>query len=652
MADRLIESAVAKSRGFFDTLNAAERAYALEVLRDMVDNPELSSLKWDWLWEADYWMKPPKIEEFLDSEEYAGVVTQGLYPQWREDLCHIFAPGSGIYEWVLRGAIGSGKSTAAALAFTYSIVRVACLRDPHAYYQLMPNSRIVFGIYAITKTQVADVGYFKVRDFITSCPWFEKKCPINPRLESRVDFKTRRMQVLPGSRAFHAIGLDMFSFYLDEANFMQRSKSAQSLSDAGVGQAMEIYNNACTRLKSRFLRPGGLVPGLMILISSERGAQDFMPQHLQAVQEEVAQGHVHVSNYSQWEVKKSLMSGKKFRVQIGDAIYPSRVLAYDDSPSPNCQVISVPVEYRPEFVRDVDQAIRDIAGIPTTGISPFIRDKTIILNCCKEELHHPFTREELTLDFRSELSMNSFFLPEALFRIRRSSYVARRHPNAPRFVHVDLSLSGDCAGIAMGHVAEQVRCRRSRGDGTYYDDVFPMVEIDFMVRIRPPEGSETGLAKIREFILSLRDQGAPILRVSFDGYMSADSKQLLLQAGVDTTLLSVDRTEEPYLHVRQAMIENRISYCAYRPFITEMSNLERDLSAGKIDHPAINPDGTEGSKDVSDAVAGVVYHCMTDIRALSPLLDHPGGVEYDTSPEGVALTGGVLTWHDLDKEAE
>lgn len=652
--------AIEKSTELLETLSPAEREIAIDILKEMQENPDGKSFRLDRLWDSDYARKPVEIDEFLDSDEFLGAITKQLYEPWREELREVFRPGSEVYEWIFRGAIGTGKSTVAAIAKAFLIYRNSCLRNIHEYYGLMKNSRIVFGVYSVTVSQVHDVGYFKVRNMIEECPYFTKVFPWNHRLLTRVDFTRGAMQVIAGSRAFHSLGLDLLSLYLDEANFHGNSAAGQIHDTAETpSQAMEIYNATKTRLKSRFMRPGGLVPGMMFLISSERGKQDFLPQHIEKISSEIKAGKVKVSNFSQWAVKPvSMFCGDTFKVQIGDQIHPSRILAGEEYPAQGCELLRVPVEFKPDFEADVDRSIRDIAGIATSGIAPFFRDKTAILECIDRTRRHPFTRPSVTIDYKTDVHLQDFFVPEEVFQVRNSMYIPRIHPLAPRFIHVDLGLTNDCAAICIGHSGPMRKEKRFRHDGGHYLDSVPSIYIDMMLQIRPPYQSEIDLEKVRSFIINLRDHGIPIARVSFDGFQSIDSKQTLIKLGFDAVILSVDKTEEAYMYVRQAVLERRLSMYDYPVVLKELFNLERDLSKHKIDHPQKNEDGTPGSKDVSDALAGVCFHCMTDIRArdYEETLDMPVALvgestaRVDPRKSGIPIQGGTLNWADLERE--
>jgi len=653
LIDRMTDSLLADDRSFLDGLTGQERVLALQIMQEMTQDPALASITYQKLWEVDYWEKPVDIDTFLNDPRYMGKHTAELYPAWREDMRNIFAPGANFLEWIFGGAIGIGKSTVGTLANAYVIYRNACLRDPHAYYGLLKGAPIVYGIFSVTKAQVMDVGYTKLKSYIDACPWFVEKYPRNQQLDSRVQFKKTPMEVRAGSREFHALGQDILTFFMDEVNFMRGNSSKKKQEDPG--EAMKLYNACKTRLKSRFMRPGGGCAGMVYLVSSKKSVSSFLEQHISDSRDDISNGLTYLSEYALWEVKnKSLFTLPKFRVEVGDQVYPSRILPKGEEGRDNAQVITVPGEYRTEFDRDVDLALRDLAGVATFGLSPLFRDRTVIYDCVSDELQHPMTRQELEIGVNDSMQIHDFLLPERMFRVERSSYVMRRNPQAPRFWHLDIGLKRDGAGLSIGHVAGWRTVDRLRPDGTYFKDRVPSIEIDLLLLVRAPKGSEVDLSKLRTFLISLRDMGVPLLKGSTDGFQSVDTRQILSKVGFECTLLSCDRSPcEPYLMTRSAVNEQRVTMYAHDHLIQELSELEHDTDAEKVDHPAKRADGTPGSKDVADALAGVVYHCMTDHRSAARV----GDVMPNFAPSlaksqarAISTASGKVDWNALDNE--
>ena len=95
--------------------------------------------------------------------------------------------------------------------------------------------------------------------------------------------------------------------------------------------------------------------------------------------------------------------------------------------------------------------------------------------------------------------------------------------------------------------------------------------------------------------------GLRVVRVTMDGFQSADSLQQLRQQGYDAEVSSVDRSIVPYELVKAAIYEDRLMLYNYQPVVDELKRLEHNKKKGKVDHPS------NGEKDLADALAGVVF---------------------------------------------
>ncbi len=400
---------------------------------------------------------------------------------------------------------------------------------------------------------------------------------------------------------------------MDEVNFMRERRDK----DRGIiaGQAYDLYNATHARIMSRFIRPGGTIPGVMLLMSSRKAQTSFLEERLKKAK---GMSNTYVSDYPLWVVKpKSKYTLPKFRVEKGDRIAQSRILEEGEKARPGADMVEgIPGEFKPAFIEDIDEALRDIAGVATFNVSPLIRDRESIFDAIRDALVHPFTKTEVVIDYKDDVLLDEYFVVSTACRIEESHWRPRLNPKSSRFMHGDLSLSGDCAGIAMGHVSGLVRREKTKPDGTRSVVEYPFIIIDFMLRINPPVASEIDLSKIRAFALYI-SKLYPLAMITFDGFQSADSKQLLQKAGFDARLQSIDRDDKPYLAVRSAHFERRIATYSYEPYIGEVLDLQRDVKKQKVEHPTRATRGGKGSKDVSDAVAGVVFACLNDARAVA-----------------------------------
>ena len=628
-----------------DAMTPTERAVLRQCLGELAEGG-ISRTAAD-LVRTDYKWMPVGIEQFLADPYYMGEHTKELYPKCRALLHDVFSSASNGHEpaeCLLGGSLGWGKTVSAALGMTYDIYRMTCLHDPHAFYGIMPGAKIVFACYSVSKEQAADSAFAKIINWTAGSPYFREKAPKVGNHTTRAHFRGCPVLLITGSTELHSIGRDMFAFLLDEANFLTARGGVDEQS-----RAYAIYTNASQRMKSRFMADGGSLPGKVWLVSSKRTHASFLEGHIADSKDDISAGLTKLYEYSQWEVRDPARFTKpKFKVEVGDRILPSRILVAGEDPRPGADVIVVPGEYRGEFERDMDGALRNLAGIATESMSPLFRDKTVILRCISKERVHPFTRAEISTSTADDLHIETYFRAEAMFKIHMSRYVVREDPDAPRFVGIDIGLVHDAMGIVCVHQRGWKEVRRLRNDGTYYVDRAPRVVVDFMLRITPPKGAEIDLSKMRAFLISLRDMGLPIYRVTTDGYNSRDTMQILRKLDFDAVLYSVDKTEDAYMTLRQAIVEERIEYYEYPTLIRELSELERDVEARKVNHPKISPStGLPAGKDVADGLAAAVHNCLLDTKVQVGGLDRQG--QTDTVAEAKA-PGGNLPWNVLDRD--
>jgi hypothetical protein len=124
-----------------------------------------------------------------------------------------------------------------------------------------------------------------------------------------------------------------------------------------------------------------------------------------------------------------------------------------------------------------------------------------------------------------------------------------------------------------------------------------------MLRITAADGKEVKFKDVRALIYKLTELGYTIKMITFDGWQSLDSRQILEEKGYKTDYQSVDRTSEAYETMRELILDKRLNYYSYSPFLEECRSLEF-LRGRKVDH------APQGSKDVADAVAGVCKLCV------------------------------------------
>jgi phage FluMu protein Com len=642
--DRRILEELGLSIDEFGDLTDDEQDYLVQCIEEMAETGT-SPTAADLLLEDFKW-QPVSMEQFLSDPYYMGELTGKMFPLVRAALIDIFDTGNVPMYTMLGGSIGWGKSMMSSCILIYLLYRLSCLRDPHAYYELVKGNKIYLAVYSVNLDQALDGIYGKVLNWVDQIPYFTHKCPRVKRVNSVIKFTDCPVEMIVASKPDHTIGKDVFACCLDEGSFF---RSTGGMSGDEVADA--IYTGTESRLSSRFMQAGGHIPGMIIVASSKTTKQSFYEKKVKDLKPQFVTGRARVFAYSQWEVKPaSNYVLPRFQVEIGDRVFPSRLLGEGEAPRPGADTIWVPGEFLSPFKQDVDKALRDLAGIASEGMLPLFRDKRVITDCCDLGLQHPFTRQSVTLDVASDLNLDAYFKPETLFRIVRSKYELRLNPNSPRFVGMDLALTGDSLGMAMCHISGFKKVQRVRADGTFYDDRAPVIVFDFVLEIKPPLASEIDLSKARAFVLSLRDYGIEIARISLDTSNSRDMVQTFRKLGFDCNLQSVSRTDEQYLAFRQGIVEKRVRYYEYAPLISNLSRVERDMEKRKVIHPKTSDDGF-GHGDVSDAATQAYWAALTDKRTLLPEVNYRDMIALTSQDTTVTTPGGNVLWNVLDSEA-
>jgi len=608
-------------------LSSQAQKAAWEILRQWRDQGKSSVLRN--IWQIDFEREPVSISQFIEDDYYLGKICnpkdedQGrLYDVWKEDLMYVCDPRSGIIEWALTGAIGTGKTTAGVLGMIYKgPYMLSCMRDPSRFFGLMSKSKIVFGIYATTVSKVSAVDFAEFLAKIDASPYFREVFPRVPNLSTMAKWPQKNMHVSFGSRELHALGENLYSFLMDEVNFMERPKGKNP--EDNPEQAYKLFHACRTRIESRFARRG-IIPGLMVLISSRNTKTDFLERRLEMVQ---GRKDVHISDYSPWDVRKSFgdkfYSGKKFSLSLGNKYVRPKILEEGDATPAGVETIEVPIEHKQAFIDDINQALRDVAGVATFGRNLLIHDPQRVMKVINWGRAHPFSAESISVTLDDQVEISDFVDWDSLVRIRDSSYVPRIDPGAPRTVHVDQATSNDSLGIALGHVQDFILVRREDPlSGHVMNSYEPKIFIDMMMKITPGKDSEVDLTKVITFLLNLRNYGYNLNLITYDGWQSKIALQQFQRLHYNAKIQSVDRTDDAYIALRTAIYEDRLDIYDYAPFFDEITNVihiirrrEGDPQRrGKVDH------GPNGSKDVSDAVAGVTMNCyeIAEAPAVTP----------------------------------
>ena len=562
-----------------DALTPEERILLDDVLRDLEATG--SSPLADEISKLSYDAPLASIEEFVSSKYYLGELADSLFPKLKQDVIDLF---SGDYDTAMfGGSLGAGKSTVAVVTFLRVLYEISMLSNPHKTFGIAPNDNIGFAVVAVNQFVAQGIIDSKISRIIDDSPYFSTKFRPISKKEGGIYFP-KNIVLLPGiSTETGGIGANVICVMMDEVNFFKTVDGNEGVKD----YAYEIYKSFKTRMESRF-RGRGKLPGMMVLVSSKKSVNSLTER---VMKENIDNKRFYVVENATYEVvPQERFSGDVFRVAVGTENAMSRILG-DNEPDPESMlVVKVPVEYKSSFETDIDRALRDISGIATVSVTPFISRRDKIIESIDPNRNHPFEYYIWQQDVPAKWKWE-----EICTKNYDGSWSPKINPSAPRFIHLDMSKNKDLTGLSMVHVGggkEVLRGGRS--------ETVPHFVVDFVLGIQAPPTGEIYQHEVRRLIYELAEHGFFIKKVTADTFQSLGTLQALKTQGFETDTVSVDKVG-PYDYFKSALYEDRVSYYRHHLLLKELRELERSSKTGKVDHP------TPGSKDLADAVCGAVF---------------------------------------------
>lgn len=513
------------------------------------------------------------------------------------------------------GGIGVGKTMGFSLCMARVLYELSCLVSPQESLGLSKATELAIPLISKNLRLSRRVLRSALDEKIRLSPYFMRE--FTPMFRSEYTQFPGNIRVVESSYGSDAIlGTTVISAVMDETNFPPGKQKQVIATSSGVKKTEanfdiveKIYSGILTRMKSRLMKGGGYMPGMVILTSSAGTVNSFIDRRVREAEDDPL---CFVRDHTQWTVKPGeYRDSPKFWVLCGSSSTQSRILKdgeeidEEELDKRNAVVIEVPEEWRDDFERNLEDSLRDIAGISTMAISQYIQRVEAIDECVRHDRVHPFGTTEWMANVPT-----SFQWHQMVKEVQRKNgagtvevfYQPLRNPSAPRWIHIDPSLSGDNTGFCMMHISHWVNIDRRMPDGQLITELSPNYVVDFVLRVCPPPSEQIYLGDIRQLVYDLQNHGYHIMGVSTDKFQSADTLQMLSRnGGLRTMYQSVDTTTGPYDAVKAAIYEKRIEFYPYDPLFAELKSLEYDREKGKIDHPKA------GEKDIADAVAGAVW---------------------------------------------
>jgi hypothetical protein len=566
------------------------------------------------------------VKDWITSTYYLGHEQKSLYPVWRDTVVEFFETDKNVL--IMTGSLGTGKTYCGIYIFARLLYELSCFNFPAMRFGLSPSSNIVMMYCSPTRDSAELTGFGKMRKIIDQSPYFEETFKRNKNRTSSLDFQDK-VSIFSGSDKGHFLGSDLFGIIFDEANFVR----------AGGGEigkmekAIDIYRESTNRRKNRFIYKQKEY-GASIIASSVDTITSFTEQEIENNKDNPNALIKHVTKY---DLAPENFSSKKFWVFIGeknnDAFVinddnkdkyknllnylnveeSDKYLNYSDKDLHNIMIpdiyknlfVDPPENFYKEFQLDVINSLKEVAGVSVQKHAKFFSENSKFDACINNELEHPFYKDFIILSTKDEVNeaIEAFkvgddeeIINKKLDRGEKPDYGIKGKDDISYYGRIDLSKSGDSTGFCLSH----------------WDKRLNKCIIDIMVRFDPPGYPEKiNYDKIIGFVMFLKEKrNFRIKNITMDQYQSEYFIQYFAKKRIETSLLSVDRTDEQYKFLRDKIILGEIEFYRYDRFRFELFNLIHDLTRKKVDHPPVKgkmPNEGGHGKDVTDAICGVVY---------------------------------------------
>ena len=563
-------------------LSEEERKIALDILKQLSETGE--STTYTELLYSEYNEIPVDIDTFIDNDYYLGRAWKDssgnskMYPYWRNRLRELFPTNitTSVNNTIFSGSRGIGKTEIAIAISLYLMYRLMCLKNPKEHLHLKPTERICFAYMNITKALAEDIGVSKFQETVKASPWFMARGSMTRRNNDDYWIPPDYINVIIGSQPSHVIGLPIFFAFFDEISFIKNQDIEKQ-----KAKAIDMIDTALGGMKTRFLFEGKS-EALLCLASSKRSEKSFLETHMKKKLESEKE-NVLIVDEPIWNVKPAnTYSGVRFSVALGNKFLQSQIVPDGDDLSTwidkGYKILSVPIEFRSNFMDDIDRALCDYAGISSSEITKYISGQAVS-DIKNKNRKNPFVKDIIEVGNAPDDKVQYY----DYFDLSR---VPRELWEKPLFIHLDMSVSGDMTGIAGVAISGK---KHSVDELSQANDLqFSLV---FSVSVKAPKGRQVSFEKNKNFIYWLKEQGFRISGISSDTYQSYETGQILLAKGYNYSQISVDRVDpsshicKPYQYFKSTIYEKRLDIYESEELTSEITDLERNINTGKVDHP-------------------------------------------------------------------
>lgn len=274
-------------------------------------------------------------------------------------------------------------------------------------------------------------------------------------------------------------------------------------------------------------------------------------------------------------------------------------------------IIKIPLEFKQiwEATEEKDRFLQHLTNIRRTSDQPFIKRRDALLKIFDHRRANPY----------DDLIMYGF----------RKNFICT-NPDKPRFMHIDLGVTKNAAGISCCYVDKFVSPYESM-----HTNMRPYVVFDFVARIEASAGFEISFPDVEAMIYSLARRKFRLCLITFDRFQSINMMQNLRSNGFIVSNLSIDKTthkiklvtptkfdDPPFERVstegqgylawqslKDVIYENRLSIPYYEPLEKELDSAEWVDKSGSIRVVS----RSKMSLDCLESVTGSVFNAINNV---------------------------------------
>lgn len=515
-----------------------------DILTDVLTNTNIVSFK-----------------EFVTSPNYCN--NHDLYDYWLKQGSEM---PNNISEIILDGSIGGGKTTFSNYYFAYRVYRLFAQGSPQAQLHLAQNTEIYCLYFSVSLDMAKKSGFLQLYNIFNECVWFNENYPIDKGLKSSISFPNK-FHIDYASSESHQIGLSVWGFILDEANFRSGG--------VGAGMAEEyqevtlLYNQLMDRLVSRFSNPDGSVNALAILISSASYQSSFVEKRKAVVKGDRWTKCITSVSY---EVKPERYAEEKFEVFIGSGSAEPCIIESDEQRTRIFDAIGilgtgeedtfirhVPVNLLKNFKDNIALALQNHCGVPTMVQGSFMSNLKYLYESYTEDIPMIFTTDKIEASTDNDTQIIEYLIPKNIEFAER-----------PHSMYLDMSMSGDRGCLT---------CVRYDGRVNNLDKHTRV----FCIKIIPPHyPASTKISKIQQFVFDI-SQFINLVAFASDQYQSEQVRQeVMSELGLENIRISLDSTDRPFLHWQRGLVEGRLKQTADELLEQEVQEAVHDYKRHRV----------------------------------------------------------------------